>query len=546
MRSFAKTPTAILIAGLLLFCPAAQAVDDDFADFRKELAREMEGFWGEQESALQEFRDERDRLFAEFLDEQWKEFEAFGALVADRTPKPRKLPKASTHPQDAVKPAGQIIVPPPSVPRPEPEEPVAPKERPLPPPAAPIVPEITPPTAPPDAPLPPRELPDSLPTPVLSPLAPAPGSIIEVDFFSRTLFVPFDPDLTIHSPARPDHQDISAFWQQAAAAAFEPSVDYLQRLRQELRLNDWGYYQLLKEVAHRAHPTSPNDQVLLSWFLLTKSGYRAKVGIGDGRVVLLLPAAQTLFGIPYFSIDDTRYFNVSFVEGGKNPASIATYPENYPGADHAIGLLLEQPPVMRPDFGTRQLSFRYGGQTHSVPVRYNRNTVRFLEKYPQTDFPVFFAAAIAAETDSSLVDSLAPLIAGKSETEAVNLLLRFVQTAFAYQTDEEQFAREKYLFVEETVHFPYSDCEDRSFLFGYLVRRLTGLEVVGLHFPGHLATAVRFTEEVAGDSVLLGGKKYIVCDPTYVNADIGMTMPQFQGVKPAVVAVGSQALAEGK
>lgn len=51
-----------------------------------------------------------------------------------------------------------------------------------------------------------------------------------------------------------------------------------------------------------------------------------------------------------------------------------------------------------------------------------------------------------------------------------------------------------------------------------------GLEVILLYYPGHLATAVRFTEEVTGDYLSVDGKRYVVCDPTFINAPVGRTM----------------------
>ena len=81
--------------------------------------------------------------------------------------------------------------------------------------------------------------------------------------------------------------------------------------------------------------------------------------------------------------------------------------------------------------------------------------------------------------------------------DAVNVLLRFVQTGFSYLTDSEQFGREKFMFPEETLSYPYSDCEDRSFLFAYLVSSLLGLDVIGLDYPGHVATAVKFSSPVS-------------------------------------------------
>ena len=81
---------------------------------------------------------------------------------------------------------------------------------------------------------------------------------------------------------------------------------------------------------------------------------------------------------------------------------------------------------------------------------------------------------------------------------------------------------------EETLLYPYSDCEDRSILFSFLVNNLTGLKVVGLDYPEHIATAVKFNTPVKGDAINHNGARYVVCDPTYINADVGMTMPKYK------------------
>ena len=112
-----------------------------------------------------------------------------------------------------------------------------------------------------------------------------------------------------------------------------------------------------------------------------------------------------------------------------------------------------------------------------------------------------------------------------------------MQTAFKYKTDEGQFGIENYLFPEETLYYPYSDCEDRSVFFAWLVHSLLGLEVVGLDFPGHIAAAVNFNEKFRGDAVLHKGKRYVVTDPTYINASAGMTMPDFKNKKPKVIRI---------
>lgn len=85
------------------------------------------------------------------------------------------------------------------------------------------------------------------------------------------------------------------------------------------------------------------------------------------------------------------------------------------------------------------------------------------------------------------------------------------------------------------LHHLQNDCEDRSIFYSILVRDLLGLEVVLVHWPGHQATAVAFPEEVAGDYFPLDGSNYTVCDPTYIGAAIGETMPLFKTVNAQLI-----------
>ena len=61
--------------------------------------------------------------------------------------------------------------------------------------------------------------------------------------------------------------------------------------------------------------------------------------------------------------------------------------------------------------------------------------------------------------------------------------------------------------------------------------------MVGLNYPNHVATAVKFNTNVTGDAVLIDNSKYIICDPTYIGSDVGMAMPQFKNVSPSVIRV---------
>ena len=123
------------------------------------------------------------------------------------------------------------------------------------------------------------------------------------------------------------------------------------------------------------------------------------------------------------------------------------------------------------------------------------------------------------------------------EDVAANMLINFVQTAFEYKVDAEQFGYERPLFANETLYYPYSDCEDRALFFATLVRELMGLDVVLLDYPDHIATAVHFTQDLKGDYLMVEGKKYLICDPTYIGANIGTCMPSYRDVAVQIVAI---------
>jgi hypothetical protein len=184
----------------------------------------------------------------------------------------------------------------------------------------------------------------------------------------------------------------------------------------------------------------------------------------------------------------------------------------------------------------RHLSFKFEGKQYNIEVVYDRGRVKFFRTYPQLSLNLYFSSGVYKVTATPLQKQLASHMQGMSEQQAVNFLLRFVQTSLKYETDEQQFGEENYLFPEETLFYPYSDCEDRAVLFAWLVRSLLNLDVVGIDYPGHVATAIAFNTEVAGDSVRYKGKRYVISDPTYINANSGMTMPNFKQFKPKVIA----------
>ena len=279
---------------------------------------------------------------------------------------------------------------------------------------------------------------------------------------------------------------------------------------------------------------------MFTWFILGLSWSAVRIGYGGDRVRLLVPTVTQLYQVTYFQVgrDAQRLYAVPLQRDEKNiEGMFYVYEGSYPGADKIADFSVKTLPALYDASARKQLRFIYGGEDHRLEIDASKGAVEFFRDYPQTEYTVYFQSPASPGAARSLIAQLKPILQGKTEWEAVNILLRFVQTAFEYKTDHDQFGREKPLFVDEVLFYPASDCEDRSVLFAYLVRTLLGLEVIGLDYPAHIATAVRFTSEVTGDGITHEGKRYVICDPTYIGADAGMCMPQFKEVNPKVIRI---------
>ncbi|MEZ4687469.1 MAG: hypothetical protein R3B47_15815 [Bacteroidia bacterium] len=208
----------------------------------------------------------------------------------------------------------------------------------------------------------------------------------------------------------------------------------------------------------------------------------------------------------------------------------------HPEATRILDLDIHRSPRLKPRLETKNFQFVHQGKQISVPVTFDKSLIYFYKTMPFFDLDVYMQAPLSESAMASIKRGLEPELRGLSEQEQVGLILAFVQKAFAYKTDQQQFGGERYLFAEETLYYPYSDCEDRSVAFCTTGKRLTDRDVVDMIFPGHAATAVHFSRKVEGDRITYNGKTWTICDPTYINADIGMLLPDARNKQARVIA----------
>ena len=485
---------------VLLATLSLQAQTDDFKAFRKQMLSDYQGFR----------KGIMDR-YEEFLDAAWAEYETMAGRRRVTTPKPMVAP-VYTPPEDPVVEEPKepiIVVPETSV---EPETPTVPQE-----PKQPTAPKV--PTAP------------KLPSTPAVPKVPSP-SIPQIRFtlYGLQLAIPAPRlEATLRSV---NQQEVVAFWKQINDSDTKACVEGIQQLATNYRLGDWCTLKAIEQYSSKWAKGNEAAARVMMQYLMLSMGYDVRLAIAGNGVYLLLPFEQKVYANTYIPIDNTKYY----IYPNTMPENSRIYSCSIPRSEECgrhLNLIINPAYLLPKDNHTFTVS--YGELSAQGCV--NKNVIALQQEYPSMDIYCYAASIADEEVRRGVVKQLKSQVEGMDEAEAANALLHFVQSAFEYQTDGQQFGDgvEKSFFFDETLYFPYCDCEDRSIFYAYLVREILGLDVLLVGYPGHECTAVALsTAPPSYTGFVYKGKTYYICDPTYIGANIGVCMPDYVDEKPEV------------
>lgn len=451
---------------------------DEFEAYRQQ---QMQGSQ-QVRAEFQAYKEQQDQEFAGFLKNQWREFDTFRGRVRIAEPKPQQIPAVSP----ALSRRSKLKI-----------EPIAPP-------------------------------PVQLKPVVLSP------NQLELSFYGNPIKLAFDERWKRYQMKGVARAEVfSNFWTQMSGTEYAATIESINAARAQLKLDDWAYVSLWRDFTRTLQPEHPAEQNLLLWFFLIKSGYDVRVGYASSDVYLWVAIQQAVFATKFTTVGNQTYYAVLDEHHGDKIGRFATYEANYPVRLKALNIRAASTTFTRTSTANRNLSFEYKGKTIHFSVPYDRSLVAYLSTFPQSDFELYFNTAASSPLRQALLQELRHLTSGMTENEAVYYLLNFVQKAFPYKTDNEQFGREKYFFVEESLHFQFNDCEDRSVLFAWLAHELLGVKAIGLLYPGHMTTAVLLKTALPNAATVeFQGQRFVIADPTYIGASLGMAMPSYANLKP--------------
>jgi len=488
--------------------------EDEFSSFRKRAFREYESF-----------RDEANAEYAQFMEQAWK---WFSPQPAKPKPKDEEIPPVVLDEKEQDQPIEskpivikETVTPPTPEPQPKPVSPIPEQPSDVPAPQPVIVqPVVTPKTEPKEEPV---------PAPVLD------EHYKTFTCFGTEMKVRFEDDQSFRI-ARLTEKEVANTWKKLATKDYNNLIRDCLLLRVEHQLSDWAYLNMLFDMG-KACVGSDNEATMLAAFVYCQSGYKMRLAFGGDKLRLLYASKHFIYGQDYFWIDGDYYYPFGSCDG-KMQICEASFPQEKP-----LSLWVPTEQKFQVSLTPERLlqSRRYEDVQAKVCV--NKNLIDFYETYPtsslEENFMLRWAMYANTPMDATVKQQLYPVLReelkGYSELEAMERLLNWVQTGFVYEYDENVWGNDRAFFAEETLFYPYCDCEDRSIMLSRLVRDLLGLKCVLVYYPGHLAMAVHFNEDVKGDYFELNGQRFVVTDPTFINARVGRTMTGMDSSQATVI-----------
>ncbi|MGX5174011.1 hypothetical protein ACUR5C_08320 [Aliikangiella sp. IMCC44653] len=462
----------LLLMGVFFVVFSFHAFSQEPTEKQQNFREEFDNFANSQQESFNQFLAQRDQEFLKMLKQNWQEFEAMAPLVRDARPKPTEVPSVSesnkSNTIDKVAPdlAGSLI-----------SETLTPNR----------------------------------------PIKGLKGDLVSIVFFGNKLELPILSAPILKSS---NQNGLTQYWQDSAQRKSAQLIGTLNQYKSKLQLSDWAFWKLVGEFAEKATKTK-NDALALSWFLLNKAGFKARVAFNENSLVLLMPSAQKVYGVSYYNFDGERYYLFS-TQGKKNTTGkITSYQGDYNAAGLKVDLSFDKSVKTKPTIKNRVIDFRINERKYQLSLPYDYQRIKYFVDYPQLDLVHYFKAPIDEITKVGLRKIKQKLLG--DSTQKLNQLLAIIHQAFPYAIDEQQFGKENYLMIEETLHYQASDCEDRAVLFAWLAKHLLNENIVGLNYPGHVSTGVERNGKIQS------------ADPTYIGATVGQVMPDYTKVNAEVI-----------
>ena len=346
-----------------------------------------------------------------------------------------------------------------------------------------------------------------------------PSPTAEVDYYGQLVPVTYDAAALHHDGLTVDERGIDAYLTSVVAEDWSSVIAPLRERRDAWRLNDFLYARLVDAtVARIAEHLPDNERRVITAHLLSLDGYDMRLCYDSSEVYVYARTDEPLFEVPIITESERRFVNLTSALRPRDGVtrSLKFHPRRLGPEDaRALSFDLRTLPELPRRLSERVYEFSYRGQRLKLHAACDLSVVAWMRDYPIIEEGKYVETPLTSATAERLHAELRPLLAGKTEREQLELLAAFTRGAFVYKEDSRGYGASKPMIADEVLHYPVSDCEDRSALYFSLVRDLLDLPVVAIAYDDHLSVAVSSPALDGGARPFRHeGRTYHVCDPT--------------------------------
>ena len=367
-------------------------------------------------------------------------------------------------------------------------------------------------------------------------------SLDTIDFFKEPFI--FDKSKTpqIQIQGETEESTILKFYNTIDSENYNALISDLNDFKAKKKLNDWLYYQLVRQVSEAISPKADNYHryTLYKWYLMNKSGYDARLAVGDGQIIFYIKNKEDISDIPYFVVEGQQFTCLNYHDYGKLFKHSDVYKPvliRIPGAIKDFSYkIAEMPDFKDESYAVKNINFQYKDKVYEFDIKVSDNIAGIFKNYPGVNFETYFNIPLTKVTYQSLIPILQEIIKDMDTKSGVDYLMRFTRYAFLYENDDANFGMEKRLSPEQTLIHNYSDCDDRAALFFFLVKEIYNLPMIAILYPTHITMGVQF-EHTIGDAIQYDGQYFSICEPTPQgqNLNIGEVAAKYKNENYKIV-----------
>ena len=348
---------------------------------------------------------------------------------------------------------------------------------------------------------------------------------VSLEFYSEKINVDYYSNIVLETNLSVNERAIVDYYREMEKTRYQTLLNDLHFHKNRLKLNDWLFYELIQEAVEKIYVGKTNQQKTLNcWFLLTKAGFNTRLTYLNHQIYLYAYSLDEIFETPMIEDNEKSFINLTTIHHSSNTKGIIlnmlSFAPNPDGKPFSFDL--SQLPQLKPDAKSTTLRFKSMDSQYVVSVNFDHNLIRMMEKYPIFEELKYIQTPLSTLATESLLPQLKRLLRNKTEKEALEVLVSFTRSAFSYKDDHDHFGKNKPMIGDELFHYPFSDCEDRSALFYFLVKELLQLPMIVIAYEDHLTIAVATSTNI-GDPIMYLGNTYYICDPTgpYNSSEVG-------------------------